>query len=74
MDNLLSNKEFREELSDLIRIDITSIICFFIFAVICSFIFLSIIFEKYIKYSTLKVSILQSLTEIQQRQGLQLAG
>ena len=73
MNNLLLNRQFREELSDLFKVDVSYVICFFFFAVICAYVFVEIFYEKYIKNSTLKVSIVDYFADFQQRQGLQLA-
>ncbi len=74
MKSLIPNKKIRNEFSDLVEVDITSIISFFIFAIICAYVFLEVLYETYVKTSALKLSIFDYLAEFKERQRLQLAG
>tara|TARA_Y100001968_G_C19238138_1_gene658005 strand:+ start:238 stop:462 length:225 start_codon:yes stop_codon:yes gene_type:complete len=74
MDKALQRKRIINDFSELQNADITFIICFFIFAVICAYVFLQMVYERYIKESTVKVSVSAYLAEFQKKQRLQFAG
>tara|TARA_Y100001968_G_scaffold324496_1_gene363931 strand:- start:14617 stop:14841 length:225 start_codon:yes stop_codon:yes gene_type:complete len=74
MGYLLPSNRFREEFSEITRIDITNIICFFILSFICAYVFLEMAYMKFFKDSTLKISIAGFMNGFRQKQSIQLAG
>ena len=74
MDSLLPSKRLRNDFSKLVNVDITFVICLFVLAVISAYVFLEMLYERYVKESTLKVSFGAYVAEFQKKQRLQLAG
>ncbi len=61
------------DFSDLFDVDITSFVCFFIFCLICAFVFLQIVYDKYIKSSTLELTIINYFTDFNDDKEVKLA-
>ena len=74
MEALLPSIRLRKEFSDLTRVDITNIICLLILSFICAYVFLETVYRKYLKDSTLKISVATFMTGFKDRQSVQMAG
>tara|TARA_Y100001968_G_C18794582_1_gene452792 strand:- start:57 stop:281 length:225 start_codon:yes stop_codon:yes gene_type:complete len=73
MNKLLPNKKFLKELNELIKVDITNIICIFIFCVICAYVFLETLYKKYLKSSKINISMIEYITDIKRNKNMRLA-
>ena len=73
MDKILPSEKMTKEFSDLTRIDINSIMCLFLLAILCAYVFLEIVYERFLKDTTLHISIVDYLTAFKKRQRFQLA-
>ena len=74
MDQVIPSKEFRNDFSELVRVDITNIISFFLLAVVCAYVFLEMVYIRYINNSQLKNSLLDYIASFTKKEQLQLVG
>ena len=74
MESLLPSKSLRNDFSKLVNVDITFVVCLFLLAVVSAYVFLEMLYERYVKESTFKVSFVAYLVEFQKKQRFQLAG
>ena len=71
MDKLLPSKKLRKEFAELTRVDINSIVCLFLLSLLFAYVFLEMVYDRFIKDTTLQISIIDYLTAFKKRQHFQ---